>query len=1116
MTFAALNTGPAISAYWWVEIEGLRKRYGTYLPSWNPADSGTNQHIEQLLVEPPRIGEQRVDPLNGKAETSTHSFTVLDTYDQITDLLSSASVGDKAFLTSEIAADSCLQITVDDYSDLPSAGHLYLDRETFYYTTKDAAKTDTGVATVSSGSQTPTGGSTVALTSAYLTHDNGYWESAICVFTSGTNNGERREVFRSVGNNPLPGTESEWAGDVADTETPNCLYFDPNDPLPAAVTSSDTFQLTQAKRRVRCTALAGATDAYWTGAVLTVTADPVNAINVGESRSVISFNATTKVLTLNEPLPAPLDFASPGGGAATISIVKNSLSGISRGLYGSQQEKHSINDSRGDYTPVEITTRPMFIKNRRVWIYENRVGALESDAKRRQGILSDVALGPGMVEYEFNVDSMQRLLAKKLLQNPWRGTVGNKVWGGNVAVPDTTSVFLAGIIPATSDGDTSAVDTWKIHAKSIEAPRQRGSIRIGNELIHYRSRVYAQTLLRGGGYHELRMGEVDDSRELRHIWSYGTWQTVNQQGYVSFEIENWCVHSRGLLSRQCGKTSIAKWAGGNPDSDKWRSERYQVLIPEFIEEHGPGDEIRDAIYCDDSSMSDFARIDLLVFGAGSVSATPHTGDVIVGDYSGATGIVNRAYEDGTNCRVWLRRDDSDSDTLVDFIKDESITCSTGLGWTGDLASFTPGDGKRGPARNNPINVLLAMLLSGGVDTKSYGYLPEGFGLGLAEDDVDIAGIESLRDRFFSSARIDFAITEPTDFTEWSEQLCRSLAIFPFETTDGKISLGYLATEAECTDADDGSLLSIGDDIITANVAPDWTSGRAPITKVTVKYNKNPCSDDWYGKLEINFARARGTSHDFGRSEEIECASLYVANKQLEQADPRSPELPDMIARLINPLWGRHTTFPAPVVRVAVPYSYDAQIEIGDFVKLTHDLLPNLRTGARGFADEYFQVIAKEPSTREGICVLELWQVGVHDAKYGRSAPSAFVTGYSANTPSAGKSRVYVSNQVYGKQEYDPDAAHFLVGDEICFLTASGDTLGSPVEVATVEAVVSSPPGVTHYLQFDQNLTTPPSSGNIVSLPQYDSASATRRSKNAFLSGEDNTLGAAGNASFRFH
>jgi len=50
MTFAALNVGPAISAYWWVEIEGLRKRYGTYLPSWNPADSGTNQHIEQLLV----------------------------------------------------------------------------------------------------------------------------------------------------------------------------------------------------------------------------------------------------------------------------------------------------------------------------------------------------------------------------------------------------------------------------------------------------------------------------------------------------------------------------------------------------------------------------------------------------------------------------------------------------------------------------------------------------------------------------------------------------------------------------------------------------------------------------------------------------------------------------------------------------------------------------------------------------------------------------------------------------------------------------------------------------------------------------------------------------------
>lgn len=1119
MTFASLNAGPAISAFWWLEIEGLRKRYGTYLPSWNPADSGMNQHIEQLVVEPPRIGAQSVDPLNGSAEISSHSVMVLDTDDQITDLLSSASVGDKAFLTKALGTGTVTELVVDDTSDLPASGHLYIDRETFYYTTKDAAKTDTGVATVSSGTKTAAAGDTTYLTCAALTEDNGHWEGAICVFIAtagGVNDGQRREVFRSTGSNPLDGTESEWAPDVGTTENANCLYFDPNDPLPAAVVATDTFALTQPPRRARCSALAGATDDYWEGAVLTVTADPVNAINVGESRIVTAFNATTKVLTFNEPLPEPLDFASPGDGAATISIAKYSLSGISRGLYKSRQEAHKILDSRGDYSPVEVTTRPMFMRTRRAWIYEGRVGCIEAEAKRRQGVLADITLTPDMTSYEFSIDSLQRLLSQKILQNPWRGVVQRKIWGGALGEADITGsdvVLSKNAYPTMADGDANC-DTWVVRAKALEAPRVRGNVKIGNELIHYSDSAFFQPVLSGSGYYQLRLSDIDDADDLAQVFATGIFDAIGDQGYLSHELKNWGVKNRGLLSKQCGKVAVAKWSDKAQEKNPRLTGYYYALVPAFIEEHNPGDDITEVMLCDDSSKSDFAQIDMIVCLPGSYTGTLAVGDTITGDATGASGIVVRIFEDGSNARIWVRRTDTDEDTdPLNFIAAESL--SGPVGWGAEIESLWFGDGSDGPARNNPINVILTMLLSGGTADKSYAYLPEGWGLGLAEDDVDIDGIELLRDRFFSNVRVNFAITEPVDFAEWSEKLFRSLSLFPFETTDGKLSLGYMLTESECVDIDDGSLLALGSSILDAKSAPNWTAGRNPITKVEVKYNKHPCSSDWFGKLEINFARSRGTAWDYGRSETIECPMLYVPDNSFERVDPRDPELPDLIARLINPLWGRHTMFPAPVVNVTVRYSYDAQIEIGDVVKLTHALLPNLRTGSRGFDGEYFQVVSKSPDATSGTCDLELWQIGIHDAKYGRVAPSAEVISYAADTPSAGKSRITVHRQIYGEQGYDPDAAYFVVGDEICLLDANGDPLASPAEVATVEVVVSTA-GATQYLQLGQNLTTAPSAGDVVSLPEYDSATSARRSKNAFLCDSDGVLGSGGNAAFRYH
>ena len=1110
MTFAALNTGPAISAYWWVEIEGLRKRYGTYLPSWNPADSGTNQHIEQLLVEPPRIGEQRIDPLNGSAEISQHSFSLLDSDDAITSLVSSANIGDKAVLTGRVPNTGISELVVDDYSDLPSSGHLFIDRETFYYSAKASPLVATGKLTTSSASATADAGSgTLKMIDAARTELNDYWTNGWIVFTSGAVSGERRKILRSTGSDPLSYPESAWAA-IGGTEDANCIYWDTKNPLTGGSCSGCNYVLLYPPRKARCTSLATGLSSYWVGAVVTVVGDPTTPANIGESRFVTEWDDTNQVLTFNDSFIDSFDYSAA---AAEFDITKYSLVCSDRALYGSRQEEHSVVDERGDFARVEVTTSPTYIKTRRVWIYENRTGCLEVDAKMRQGVLSDFTLDASMVCYSFSVDSIQRLLSQKMMASPWRGTLENGVWGGALA-PVTTAMMpdgsggsaVIGFYPVSDDGETNGFDYSRVRCFSQSYPAERGNLRINNELIHYRARKSFVPQRPGERSFNLILGETQEWEDHESDWLLRNTAAVWEQGVPSIDVQGFCVKARGLFSDKCGRKAVAKWGskGSYYGTTSQLDGYWRAMVPEFMSSHDIGDETRAAMICDGTQISDMLQIDMLTVTGWT--GTPVIGETVTGSATGATGIIND-FSAAKN-QVWILRPDDDTAERVEFMALEGLTSS---GWTGSVEEIWFGNGIELPARNNPINAVLAILLSGAPTPHRYNYLPNGWGIGLLEDDVDIDGIEDLRDQFFSNSTVEFSINEPTSFAEWSEQMFRSLALFPYETTDGKISLGYLMTEAECSEIDDGFLVSIGSDSMDAQSAPGWTSGRMPITKLMIKYNKNPCEDDYLGKIEVNFSRSRGTSQDYGRTEEIECQQLYSHNNSFERVDPRSPEIPDSVARIINPLWGRHTMFPAPVITCSVPYSMDSEIDVGSIVKVTNSNIPNLRTGTRGLSDEYFQVVGKAPDVAQGICDLELWQIGIHDSKYGRSTPSAEVVGYAADTPTAGKSTITVEPYTYGVARHqEADCEHFVDGDVVCCLSAALDSLSSPVEMATVDYIG------TNTIVLTSNLSTPPTAGCIVEIGDFDNALSTRRSSHVFLADENNRLGAGNSPAFRFH
>lgn len=84
----ARHADDAIRAHWWIDIAGLRVRYGLGSPPWSPSDTSTGRVIKDYLSSMVEFGAQTAEPLNGKTKGHTFTFSVLDADDEITALMS--------------------------------------------------------------------------------------------------------------------------------------------------------------------------------------------------------------------------------------------------------------------------------------------------------------------------------------------------------------------------------------------------------------------------------------------------------------------------------------------------------------------------------------------------------------------------------------------------------------------------------------------------------------------------------------------------------------------------------------------------------------------------------------------------------------------------------------------------------------------------------------------------------------------------------------------------------------------------------------------------------------------------------------------------------------------
>jgi hypothetical protein len=122
----------SIPAQWWIEIEGIRRRYGSCVPSWASgiADTGINRPIKDYFEKMPRFRGQEVKPLDGRTKPHEFEIRLVDVDDELTELFSvhDSSCG-IAYLTVALAAGG-LAVTVDDASVFTFPCDIYINRET--------------------------------------------------------------------------------------------------------------------------------------------------------------------------------------------------------------------------------------------------------------------------------------------------------------------------------------------------------------------------------------------------------------------------------------------------------------------------------------------------------------------------------------------------------------------------------------------------------------------------------------------------------------------------------------------------------------------------------------------------------------------------------------------------------------------------------------------------------------------------------------------------------------------------------------------------------------------------------------------------------------------------
>ncbi len=222
--------------------------------------------------------------------------------------------------------------------------------------------------------------------------------------------------------------------------------------------------------------------------------------------------------------------------------------------------------------------------------------------------------------------------------------------------------------------------------------------------------------------------------------------------------------------------------------------------------------------------------------------------------------------------------------------------------------------------------------------------------------LDVPGILALRDGQFSGVWFEFKITSPVEAKGWLEDYI----LKPLGLVSVVHSTGLLSLKSMKNPQDQSPVVSF----TQKNVVGIPSVNRMPIINVlTARMDVN---DD----LQTTAARAFNNQVTYEQQ-----TSIYqfrrIFNQQVEGTGWRSAYGAYLLAFLLADRIFRRYAFATPHYQVK---SFLANItaEIGDYVSLTHPLVPDLRSGQVGLTNVLCEVVGRQPNYARGYVTFDLY------------------------------------------------------------------------------------------------------------------------------------------------
>jgi len=355
--------------------------------------------------------------------------------------------------------------------------------------------------------------------------------------------------------------------------------------------------------------------------------------------------------------------------------------------------------------------------------------------------------------------------------------------------------------------------------------------------------------------------------------------------------------------------------------------------------------------------------------------------------------------------------------------------------------FTAGD--------HPLQVLLQLLLSDfgdGLNHSTYDTLPSQWGLGLKPDRIDVAGIEDMI-AATPDLRVQTILVKPIEkLGEWARtHLLKPFGFFLRPSLGNLLSVGRL--QSPTPDELTGAVAISRDDVVSLG---GWSSDALSVIGTVVwKFGQryDPGEREIVPAPGIGWTEANRIQ-DNGRIVAIDypkAGTVTIDASSLPISRGRTPEG-------MNDYCGRVAArFAQPVATLDLTVTFRHIVrEVGDFVSLTHDVVPSRLSATRGVSSQVWEVVGKTADFKRMTVGLSLRQTSITDLDTRYLAPAMLVVSVAGLdvTVSAGG---YVDAAV-------KSTAAFAVGDKVRGYDPTA--LYGRTTVREITALSSSPTVVT--------------------------------------------------------